>query len=176
MAGQNFPVAVMARRAAALAGVIRDGGTEVEIASTLREFGEDVSTVDPAAVPLLQQVADELYAVFAAETLDTCVGEINGMLGRWAGPPRLSAHDGTAWHLHLDSDDEAPWGEWLAASAAYALANIVGETGRRPGGICHAEGCDRPYVNTGAGAEQRYCSPRCATRSRVAAHRRRTHG
>ena len=88
MAGQNFPVAVMARRAAALAGVIRDGGTEVEIALTLREFGEDVSTVDVAAVPLLQQVADELYAVFAAETLDTCVAEINGMLGRWAGPPR----------------------------------------------------------------------------------------
>jgi hypothetical protein len=124
-------------------------------------------------MPLLRRVADELYGVFAAESLDDCVAEINGMLARWAGPPRLSGHDDTAWHLHLDSADAAPWGEWLAASAAYALATIVAETGRMPGGICAAHDCDRPFVNTGAGAEQRFCSARCAGRARVAAYRAR---
>jgi predicted RNA-binding Zn ribbon-like protein len=167
----------MARRAAALSGLIRAGGGAAEIAEALCEFGEEVSIVDDSAIPLLRKASDELYAVFAANSFGECVAEINGMLARWARPPRLSDHAGaTAWHLHVDSDDEAPLGEWLAASAAFALASIVGETGRRPGGICHATGCDRPYVNTGSGAEQRYCSAPCATRSRVAAHRQRSRG
>lgn len=173
MAEGRFPVSTLARRAAALTADLRAGADTDEIARTLREFGEEMSTVDSSSMPLLRRVADELYAVFAADSLDTCVAEINGMLVRWAGPPRLSGHDNTAWHLHLDSADDAPWGEWLAASAAYALASIVAETGRMPGGICGAHDCDRPFVNTGAGAEQRFCSTRCATRTRVAAHRAR---
>lgn len=164
----------MARRAAALTGDLRAGADTDQIARTLREFGEEVSTVDVSSIPLLSRVADELHRVFAAESLDACVVEINGMLARWAGPPRLSGHDNTAWHLHLDSADDAPWGEWLAASAAFALASIIAETGRLPGGICGAHDCDRPFVNTGAGAEQRYCSARCASRARVAAYRART--
>ena len=173
MDGQSFPVGVLARRAAALTGELRAGADAAEIADTLREFGEDVSTVDEASMPLLCRVADELYEVFADTTLDQCVADLNGMLARWAHPPRLSDHDGTSWHLHLDSADDAPWGEWLAASAAYALAAIVAETGRLPGGICDAHDCDRPYLNSGSGGEQRYCSTRCATRSRVAAYRHR---
>src|SRR5882757_839148 len=173
MREQGFPVAVLARRAAVLTGDLRAGADAAEIAATLREFGEEVSTVDESSMPLLRQVADELYAAFAVDSLDACVAELNGMLARWAGPPRLSDHDGTVWHLHLDSADDAPWGEWLAASAAYALAAIVAETGRPPGGICHAHDCDRPYLNSGSGGEQRFCSTRCATRSRVAAYRHR---
>lgn len=173
MTGAHFPVAVMARRAAELTGVLRDDESGLEeVAAVLRRHGDDPSTLDDPAE--LRQVADELYDVFAASTVDECVEVLNGMLARWCGPPRLSAHGGaTFWHIHVDADDEGPWPEWLAASSAYALATLVAETGRAPGGICHAVGCDRPYVNTGSGAEQRYCSARCASRSRVAAYRRR---
>jgi predicted RNA-binding Zn ribbon-like protein len=172
-----FPVAVMAHRAAALTGAIRDGVETAEIAAILTEFGEELSTVEAESLSSLEPVADELYAIFAAESLESCVAEINAMLARWAHPPRLSDHHaGTAWHLHLDADDDGPLDEWLAASAAYALASMVGETGRRPGGICQAHDCDRPFVNTGSGAEQRYCSTRCASRARVAAHRQRSRG
>jgi len=138
------------------------------------EFGEDVSTVDEASMPLLCRVADELYEVFADTTLDQCVADLNGMLARWAHPPRLSDHDGTflAPAPGLRPTTRRGASGW-PRSAAYALAAIVAETGRLPGGICHAHDCDRPYLNTGSGGEQRYCSTRCATRSRVAAYRHR---
>ncbi|WP_309235278.1 CGNR zinc finger domain-containing protein [Streptomyces sp. TRM64462] len=50
---------------------------------------------------------------------------------------------------------------WRAAAAA-----------RTPGGVCGASGCGRVYLALGSGVPQRYCSRRCATRVRVAAHRR----
>lgn len=172
MTGAHFPVAVMARRAAELVGALRADADRDEVAAILRRHGDDPSTLDDPA--LLRPVADELYAVFAASTVDACAAVLNDTLARWCGPPRLSSHDGaTGWHVHVDADDDGPWPEWFAASSAYALATLVAETGRPPGGICHADGCDRPYVNTGSGGEQRYCSARCAGRSRVAAHRRR---
>lgn len=154
--------------------MVRAGASAGEIAATLRGYGEDVSDLDAAAVRSLRPVADELYEVFEAPTIDACARRLNAMLARRCGPPRLSNHDGTGWHLHLDGSDDAPWAEWLAASGAFALATIIANTGRHPGGICHADGCDRPYLNVGAGGAQRYCSPRCASRSRVAAYRRRS--
>lgn len=27
----------------------------------------------------------------------------------------------TAWHIHVDSDDHAPWAEWFAASSVWCL-------------------------------------------------------
>ncbi|MFJ6622682.1 CGNR zinc finger domain-containing protein [Kitasatospora sp. NPDC091335] len=44
-------------------------------------------------------------------------------------------------------------------------------TGRPLSGRCAAPGCERFFVDTGRRTPQRYCTPRCATRVRVAAHR-----
>lgn len=176
MSGTRFSISLQARRAAELVGLLRRGTTAAEVTQALWEFGEDRSVVvEEAALPALRTVADELYPIFAADSVDAAAAAINGVLGRWSGPPRLSDHDGgTAWHLHLDEDDDGPWDAWLATSAAFALAAVVADTGRLPGGICAARECDRPYVNIGAGTPQRFCSPQCATRARVQAHRRRS--
>jgi hypothetical protein len=175
MSGTTFPISLQAKRAATLVGLLRLGATAAEVSEALWTYGEDRSVVveEPALGPL-RSVAEELYAIFAAESVDGAAAAINRVLARWSGPPRLSDHDGTAWHLHLDQDDDGPWDAWLATSAAFALAAVVAETGRAPGGICSARECDRPYVNTGAGTPQRFCSPQCATRARVQAHRRRS--
>ena len=38
-------------------------------------------------------------------------------------------------------------------------------------GRCAAADCDHFFVDTGRRSPQRFCTPRCATRVRVAAHR-----
>ncbi|HVX46686.1 MAG TPA: CGNR zinc finger domain-containing protein [Mycobacteriales bacterium] len=175
MSRPTFPISLQAGRAATLVGLLRRGVTAAEVSEALWTYGEDRSVVvAESALASLRAVADELYPIFAAETVDAAAAAINDVLARWSGPPRLSDHDGTAWHLHLDQDDDGPWDAWLATSAAFALAALVADTGRPPGGICSARECDRPYVNSGAGAPQRFCSPQCATRARVQAHRRRS--
>lgn len=171
MAGRGFPLTVLGRRAAALTGTLRAGAGPDEVGRVLADFGEDAAGLDDSALPGLRAVADDLYGVFAAPDAAAWAGRLNAMLRRWCAPPRLSCHDGSAWHIHLDAGDDAPWHEWLAASSAYALAVLLAETGRPPGGICQAAGCDRPYLGTGSGGQQRYCSPRCASRARVAAYR-----
>ena len=94
---------------------------------------------------------------------------------RYAGPPRLSAHDGAHWHLHVDRADDAPWDAWLLASGALALAVLLASAGhdRPPFGTCDAADCRMCYLDSGRGGGRRYCSPRCATRTRVAAFRAR---
>ncbi|MEJ8645586.1 CGNR zinc finger domain-containing protein [Streptomyces sp. MS1.HAVA.3] len=64
-------------------------------------------------------------------------------------------------------------GDWFLASGALALAHLVTEYGRIAWGACAAEGCGRFFLATGPGSVRRYCSTSCATRARVAAHRRR---
>ncbi|RRQ72609.1 hypothetical protein CQW39_31230 [Streptomyces griseofuscus] len=62
---------------------------------------------------------------------------------------------------------------WLLSTDALALARWLGERGYCAWGRCAAPGCDRCFIDTGRRAPQRYCSTRCGTRVRVAAHRDR---
>lgn len=121
----------------------------------------------------LRQAAQEVYAVFAAPDLVSAVAHINTLLARYATAPRLTAHDQSPWHLHVDPSDHAPWHTWFVTSSAMALAILVSEKQRPPGGLCAAEACGRPFVDLGQGGGRRYCSARCATRERVASHRRK---
>ncbi|POX40690.1 hypothetical protein C3486_12905 [Streptomyces sp. Ru73] len=98
---------------------------------------------------------------------------INALLEECGARPRLSRHGGHVWHLHVDRGDDASWAEWFTATSALALAQIFSEHGRPAWGECTAVGCRRLYLSTGPGSPRRFCSTACATRTRVAAHRRR---
>ncbi|MEV4612729.1 CGNR zinc finger domain-containing protein [Kitasatospora sp. NPDC049258] len=52
-----------------------------------------------------------------------------------------------------------------------ALALRLGDRGRCAWGRCAAPDCRRYFIDTGRRTPQRYCTPRCATRVRVASHR-----
>ena len=169
--------AAAALRAAALTAVLRPGEPGEPVAVTdvvrvLREHGEPgpIELTD-ADVSQMRVVAADLHAVFAAPSTAAAARRLNMLLHARAGPPRLSDHDGTAWHLHVDTD-RAPWAEWLATSSAMALAALLADRQARPGGLCAATGCGRPFADLGRGARRRYCSARCASRARVAAYRR----
>ncbi|GAA1103736.1 CGNR zinc finger domain-containing protein [Nocardiopsis metallicus] len=146
-----------------------------EVDAVLRAHGEVDPVTTAEDVAELRAAADELRSVLAADSLDQAAERVNALLSRTAHPPRLSNHGGTfSWHLHVDSDDEeAPLAEWFLASASMLLALLVSDRQRLPGGVCAARGCELVFIDTAHGSRRRYCSRRCATRERVAAHRAR---
>ncbi|MFD0418591.1 CGNR zinc finger domain-containing protein [Streptomyces sp. NPDC127108] len=148
------------------------------IEAVLREYGEaDPLGVTAADVADMSAVAERLREVFAAPDVDAAATRLNRLLAEGCGPVRLTAHGGgSPWHIHLDSDDSAPWAEWFLASSCMALAVLVWDRQRPPGGLCASTRCGNVYATGGSGAERRYCSPRCATRERVADHRRAKEG
>ncbi|MGW4986662.1 CGNR zinc finger domain-containing protein [Streptomyces mirabilis] len=112
-------------------------------------------------------------AALAAEHADGAAAALNRLLQEHTGPLRLSSHGGsTHWHPHLGHDINAPWGEWLFASSCMALTVLVWDRQRPPDRICASPTCHNAFIAQGGGPERRYCSRRCATRERVAAHRR----
>ncbi|MFT9480074.1 CGNR zinc finger domain-containing protein [Streptomyces sp. 11-1-2] len=165
-----------ARRTAALVNALtaEPSPDPRAIAGVLLDHGEpgpvELTTGDVAG---MRTAALRLREVFAAEHVDAAAGVLNRLLREGTGPLRLSSHDGRSpWHPHLDSDDEAPWGEWFLASSCMALTVLIWDGQRPPGGLCSSPGCGDVFLTVGSGPERRYCSRRCATRERVAAHRR----
>ena len=141
-----------------------------KVNATLKAYGEH-SEITSADLDELKVVSRRLYAVFETEDTKKSANLLNEILRDYASVPRLSEHGNTPWHLHVDSDDYAPWAEWFAASSALALATLLAEKQRNPGGLCASPSCGKPFIDLGKGGGRNYCSPTCATRERVAKYR-----
>ncbi|CAM5275465.1 CGNR zinc finger domain-containing protein OS=Streptomyces tendae OX=1932 GN=GUR47_23005 PE=4 SV=1 [Streptomyces tendae] len=174
-----------ARRTAALVNVLgadaADAGrgpTPEAVAEVLRAYGEsDPTGLTVRDVDGMREAAALLRDVFAAESADAAAHVLNRLLGAHTGRLRLTSHQGASpWHPHLDHDDDAPWPEWFLASSCLALTVLVWDRQRPPGRVCASGRCRNVFITRGSGPERRYCSRRCATRERVAAHRRRADG
>ncbi|HSX33358.1 MAG TPA: CGNR zinc finger domain-containing protein [Candidatus Saccharimonadales bacterium] len=144
-----------------------------QINAMLKKYGESDANVTYPDLDDLKAVARELHAVFATEDTMTAASLLNTLLKEHAQAPRLSSHSATPWHLHVDSNDDAPWAEWFAASSALALAVLLAEKQRNPAGLCASPTCGRPFIDLGKGGGRKYCSATCATRERVASYRKR---
>jgi len=128
--------------------------------------------ISPAELESLRGAALELREVFTASDVAAAAELINELLAGRAHPPRLTTHGGASgWHLHVDSSDDAPSGEWFLTSSCLALAVLLAERQAPPGGICASASCGRPFVNVGRGSARRFCSAACGTRERVTAYR-----
>lgn len=138
----------------------------------LRTYGEKNPDV-AAHIDELKDATRKLLDVFTATDTRTAAERINSLLDIYTRKPRLSAHDSSPWHLHVDSDDHAPWAEWFAASSVFALAVLLAEKQQNPAGLCASPSCGRPFIDLGKGGGRKYCSPKCATRERVAAYRKK---
>ncbi|MEV7122315.1 CGNR zinc finger domain-containing protein [Kitasatospora griseola] len=167
-------VLTSARRAVAVINAFTGDPAPADLAAILRAHGEpDPVALTAEDVDALRTAAALLREVFVAPDADGAAAVLNRLLRERTGPLRLTTHGGaTGWHPHLDHDDDAPWDDWLIASSCLALAVLLWERGRPPGGSCAASRCGNVYLAQGSGIERRYCSRRCATRERVAAHRR----
>jgi predicted RNA-binding Zn ribbon-like protein len=153
-------------------------GERAAVIEVLRAHGEpEPIEITPAGLEGLRRAARELREVFTAADAAVAAETINGLLAGRARPPRLTTHGGASgWHLHVDSSDDAPWGETILTSSCLALAVLLAERQAPPAGICASPSCGRPFVNVGRGSARRYCSATCGTRERVAAYREATRG
>ncbi|WP_255955149.1 CGNR zinc finger domain-containing protein [Streptomyces odontomachi] len=168
-------VLAVARRTAALVNVLAgDRPDPADIADVLRAHGEaGPIELTPRDVAGMRTAAALLRDVFAAEDVDGAALALNRLLADGTGPLRLTAHGGgTPWHPHLDRDDDAAWNEWFLASSCMALTVVLWDRQRPPGRLCSSPSCRNVFITQGSGPERRYCCRRCATRERVAAHRR----
>ncbi|MFJ6843167.1 CGNR zinc finger domain-containing protein [Streptomyces griseoluteus] len=167
-------VLTTARRTADLVNALADDdSTPAGVTAVLRAYGETDVGLSWREVTEMRAAAARLREVFAAEDTGTAAAALDRLLHAHTGRLRLSSHDGTTpWHPHLDRADDAPWAEWLLASSCLALTVLLWDRQRPPGGTCASPSCANVYVTQGSGPPRRYCSRRCATRERVAAHRR----
>lgn len=168
-------VPAMARRTAALLNVLStDRPDPAAVVEVLLAHGETGPLdLTPREVERMRAAAALVREVFTADGVDGAAEVLNRLLHRHTGPLRLSSHGGaTPWHPHLDRDDDAPWDEWLLASSCMALTVLLWDRQVPPGRVCASPSCHDVFITQGSGPERRYCSRRCATRERVAAHRR----
>ncbi|MGZ0151650.1 CGNR zinc finger domain-containing protein [Kribbella sp. WER1] len=143
-----------------------------ELHAFLLAHGEpEPVAVDAADVAGVLTVREALRPVFEGDPAQGA-RVLNELLERYAVRPYLSDHDGTPWHVHV-AKPEASWADWLAATTALGLATFAAGHGFEALGVCSAAGCARVFANTALNRPRRFCSPRCATRTRVATHRAR---
>ncbi|WP_181789218.1 CGNR zinc finger domain-containing protein [Streptomyces phytophilus] len=149
-----------------------------DLARLLAAHGETPADLAPAAftdadAEALRGAARRMTAVLTEPDADRAAAALNDVFAECGALPRLSRHGDHPWHLHADRGDDAGWADWFLASGALALAQILTEYGQPPWGECAAPDCTVLYLGTGPGSARRYCSTACASRTRVAAHRRR---
>ncbi|MGI5132051.1 CGNR zinc finger domain-containing protein [Pseudonocardia sp. CA-107938] len=145
-------------------------------AEALRQFlvahGEpEPVTVDDTDTLAVTAVRERIRPVFDLPA-DAAAALLNALLAEFAERPHLSDHDGTSWHVHATRAD-ATWAEWIAGTGALGLALYAAAHGFTALGTCAAPDCTRVFVNPAERRVRRFCTPNCATRTRVAAHRAR---
>jgi predicted RNA-binding Zn ribbon-like protein len=134
-------------------------------------------TLSEAESEGLFELAGRLRVVFetaARGDQDGVAKQINLLLHDYHAAPQLARHDGEPWHLHFHSQEkEAGRARARGATCATALAIVVGTGGLGRLGICHADRCDRVFVDTSRNGSKRFCSQSCLGRQKVAAFRAR---
>lgn len=133
------------------------------------------TTADEDALDDLVTVAGRLRRVFEAVDrgdVDAGAHALNQVLDDYEARPELSRHDGQPWHLHFHAGTADPVGG-IAAGCATALAMVVGSDAVHRLGVCHADACDRVFVDASRNGTRRFCSTACQNRAKAAAFRAR---
>ena len=126
--------------------------------------------VTEADVASLHRLRERLKAVFTAPE-EQAAGILNELLHETDAQPYLTDHDGS-WHFHYVPAD-APIAQRVGASTAMALASVIAEFGSERLGTCAADNCGDVFVDMSRNRSRRYCDDNCASRTNVAAYRRR---
>jgi len=131
--------------------------------------------VTPSDLAPLRAVQAELATLVDASAGGdgaAVVAVLNDLLARHPVRPRVSGHDESNWHLHVN-DTGASASETLTSEALLGLVLLVTEVGATRLGRCASTTCQRGFLDTSANRSRRFCSSRCSTRENVAALRRR---
>lgn len=126
-----------------------------------------------ALLPWVQRARAVIEALTAGQPA-AASAEVNSMLADSGARPQLDADDHGVHRLHFHGPDDTFSRGWAAGIAAGLAMAIGGDLGHRLG-TCQAPSCDRVWVDLSRNTHRRFCSTRCQSRVKAAAHRRRQH-
>ncbi|MEX0168286.1 CGNR zinc finger domain-containing protein [Streptomyces sp. LMG1-1-1.1] len=192
-------VAVLLEHAVSLVNTLTDGEARgrpyaVPRGADLPRAVEDAVSDTAGSLPRIIDAPQAEYLATAARAmrrvfqamhdgdLDDAATTVNGLLHDSGARPRLDrAPDpgrdggGSAWQLHFHGPDDS-FAAGHSAGCATALALAVGGSLAGRLGVCHADRCDRVYVDTSRNAARQFCSTACQNRTKAAAFRARKGG
>lgn len=145
-------------------------------AALCAEHGDAGLGEAPVQGPALRDAVAEVRTLLATTEPQAAASGLNAALASTAAPPELVQLPDGRWATRPTLPDDASAALVYRTLAAAALANWFAERGRPAWGHCAAARCENVFIDEGRRAPQRFCSPTCATRTRVAAHRRGTAG
>lgn len=119
----------------------------------------------------LAEATAELRTIYAEHDPARVAASLNAALRAHGAPTELAQLPDGRWATRPAIPIESSAADFVRSLAAAALAQWFAERGRGAWGLCAAPGCERAFIDEGRRAPQRFCSPNCATRTRVAAHR-----
>jgi hypothetical protein len=132
-----------------------------------------LAEIGPHNVSRLRALGRDLAGVLATADQGSFVAALAGLLDAQDCRPQLTVHDGAdSPHLHY-ARDGAPLPIWMGTMAVSGLVLYVCRYGRSRLRPCAADNCGRWYADESRNASRRYCSATCASRTTVAAFRRR---
>jgi predicted RNA-binding Zn ribbon-like protein len=121
----------------------------------------------------VRSLRERIRPVFDATDDPAAAQLVNALVAETHVTPRLSAHDGYAWHMHYFSPG-ATLAEHLAADCGIALAQVIAVGERERLRSCEAPDCHQVLVDLSRNRSKRYCDARtCGNRLHVAAYRER---
>ena len=139
----------------------------------VRRDVSDVGVLGPADLTAVHTLRERFRAIFAAPSTRAAAELVNALVAEAGTTPRLTDHDGHAWHMHHFAPGAA-LADHLAAEAGMALGFILVAGERERLRRCEAPGCARVFVDLSRNRSRRYCDSRtCGNRLHVAAYRAR---
>jgi predicted RNA-binding Zn ribbon-like protein len=166
----------------------RDGGHPVAVPdddATLRTAVRDVLEVrgyrlgrrspsigDARRIADAVAVARRVIEAIEGGDLPRAARLTNRLLLDTGARPQLDADQDGAWGLHFHGPDDSLGVGWSAGIAA-GLAMALGTPDAGRLGVCAAESCDRVYLDASRNGGRQFCSTRCQSRTKAAAHRAR---
>ncbi len=97
---------------------------------------------------------------------------VNDLLDATAARPRLDPDAEGRFQLHFHGPDDGYVRGWQAGLAR-ASPSRMAATSAGGSGCCDAPGCGPRYVDGSKNGTRRFCSARCQSRVKAAAHRAR---
>lgn len=137
------------------------------------DYRPKVTEEEAAAMAVLAGRVRQVFEAAVREDLATAADVVNALLDEYGAAPRLDRAAGGGWTLHFHGREAGivvGWGAGIAAGLALAIGSDL--AGRL--GVCEAAPCDRVYVDTSRNSGRRFCSTRCQSRVKAAAHRARS--
>ncbi|MFD5467771.1 CGNR zinc finger domain-containing protein [Kitasatospora sp. NPDC127059] len=147
------------------------GLTAAALTNLVEQHGGPAVPLTETPIQEIREAVAIIAAILETKDADQAADTINALLDQYPAQPRLVRLPHRPWSLHARPSPDAQSTHWLLSTAALALALWLSERGYCAWGRCAAPGCHRYFIDTGRRSPQRYCSTRCGTRVRVAAHR-----